>query len=701
MRTLIEKELRENFRWLWVGFALIGLLVWYSTPKTLAERINQTEISIAMSMLYGASLFALGLGVMQSFADLRASSRSFLFHRSVSIDSIFYSKLISGAILYFVAAGFPLCFAATWFAAQGIDYLPVRPVQVYSAAVVALACFGFHPATMLMLARSGKWFGTKLLPLLFALQVVSIGLTTNNTILHGPALNALIVGLILLGHLILVAAAKHAWVHSVADEGSFPKQPVNLPLKVTLSVAAIVFVTLFFLVVAAIGESWLPKDTSSVEQDYASDADGNLWWVKSKRTRTEPWLTFISGDRLQKDELPDVRRELPEKLQLGHLGKLTEVGRTEGFFTCEIGSSNRDITSYFDRRGGVLLYDRTLTPPLRARITRDGAPFAGDPRSFNSEDMFFYDKPGPSFWVDPIGAYRILSPSLKVETLLELSIQAKGGETRHTSKDQGSNQAQTQEEITILSDGKLHVYRLTDNDGNEWFPDFGRGKSEFKIREIAVSPPLPPSDWKDIRYHFSDDSKFTVVLTGRRPCFLTYNSKSDTNWTVTPFRNPNKDLNNNFENLLFSVLPLLFSIVVAISIGSDILLNGTSLPTIDSFMYFLQDEYGFVILGTVVVLLSMIVTYYACQRRMLSRSETIRWCCWTVLLGLATPIAILAIYTRPACLRCAGCEKKRRIDLRKCEHCGCDWERPAPMGIEIFDDGLGCEGIREAVSHGG
>ncbi len=699
MRTLLEKELRENHRWLWVGLALIGSLLWYATPKTLVEGGEPTESLIAVLMLLGATLFALGLGVMQSFADLRTASRSFLFHRSVSIGSIFYSKLISGAIIYFVAAGFPLCLVAIWFSAQGIDYLPVRPIQVYPAAVVALACFGFHPAAMLMLARSGKWFGTKLLPLFSVLPIVAIGIATITTILHGPALHVLIVGLILLGNSILVAAAKHAWVVSVADEGSFPKQPVNIALKVTLSFAAVVFlaIVIWFQVVAAIGVGWLPTDTSNTIEDYAIDTDGSLWWAKSKEIRLEAGLVFISGDRLRKDETPDVRRELPEKLQLGHLGYLTGVRRPDSYFVSEMGWFKKDLTSYFDCRGSVLLYDRTLTPPLQACIARDGSPFAGDPRSRDNEDMFFYDKRGPSFWLDPIGAYRTLGPSLKVETLFELPIQAKAHVIRHESR---ANKVETREEITILSDGKLHIYRLTDKDDNEWFPERARGTSEFSIREIAVSPPLPPSTWKDIRFHFSDDSKFSVVLTGRRPCFLTYDSKSDTNWTVTSFRNPERDMNDNVQNVVFSILPFLSSIVVAISFAIGMLSNGSSLPSIDSVKYFLQDEYGYVILGTVVVLLSMIGTCYACQRRMLSRSETIRWCCWAVLLGVATPIAVLSIYTRPACARCMGCEKKRRIDLRKCEHCGCEWERPAPMGIEIFDDGLGCEGVREVVSHG-
>lgn len=57
-----------------------------------------------------------------------------------------------------------------------------------------------------------------------------------------------------------------------------------------------------------------------------------------------------------------------------------------------------------------------------------------------------------------------------------------------------------------------------------------------------------------------------------------------------------------------------------------------------------------------------------------------------ILLGVATPIAVLAIYTRPSFARCTRCEKQRRIDLRQCEHCGRAWERHTPTGIEIFDE---------------
>ena len=58
MRTLIEKELRENLRWLLVGLALIGSLLWYATPKSIADIVDHTENSIASPMFLGATLFA-------------------------------------------------------------------------------------------------------------------------------------------------------------------------------------------------------------------------------------------------------------------------------------------------------------------------------------------------------------------------------------------------------------------------------------------------------------------------------------------------------------------------------------------------------------------------------------------------------------------------------------------------------------------
>ena len=701
MRTLIEKELRENLRWLLVGLALIGSLLWYATPKSLAIEIRHTEHTIATMMFFGAALFAIGLGVMQSFADLRTAARSFLFHRSVPISTIFYSKLISGAIIYFATVGLPLLMVALWFASQGIDYLPVRPLQVFPAAVVALACFGFHPAAMFMLVRSGRWFGTKLLPLVYVLPMIPLGLSTSNIMMYGPAINLLIVGSILVGLLILIVAARDAWVYSVADEGILPLHSISIVSMITLSFAAVILLSISVTFVSVSAEGTLRKDSSNVKEDYAIDAAGNVWWAKSKRGRNGQ-QTFITGDRLRKDEVPDTRRNLPENLNLSHASQILEIRKPASCFE----GGNRivalDRQTYFDSRGNVLRYDRTLRPPLQSIVSCEGKPFAGNPLNLAVSGMLrSHDEQEPFLWIDRKGFYAFMESEQKVKTLIDMPVDAIT--FAHSFSSLGDRPAWWIQ-LTVLSDGKLHVFRLTDPEGNDWVPlPFKRADGtldleEFAIKEIAVTPTLPSTAPRAIRFRVIGDSKFTVILDGPRPSFLTYDKETDTSWNSTPFIKPKNEATSHLFDLTISLLPLLFSIVLAVATAIGILLDGKSLPSIEAVSYFVQDEYAFVIFAIIVMLLSVIATVYACRRRMLSRSQTVQWCCWAGLLGWATPLAVLAIYTQPTCSRCPRCEKQRRIDLRKCEHCGSEWERPAPKGIEIFDGSFSSDTVAQAAS---
>ena len=117
--------------------------------------------------------------------------------------------------------------------------------------------------------------------------------------------------------------------------------------------------------------------------------------------------------------------------------------------------------------------------------------------------------------------------------------------------------------ITVLSIGKLHVNRLNDPEGNEWVPlktKRADGTLGFSIKEIAVTPHLPPTTPEAIKFRVIGDSKFTVILDGPRPSLMTYNSESDTSWNATPFRKPKKEVNlNRVVYLTFSLLPLMFS----------------------------------------------------------------------------------------------------------------------------------------------
>jgi len=349
----------------------------------------------------------------------------------------------------------------------------------------------------------------------------------------------------------------------------------------------------------------------------------------------------------------------------------------------------RDRQTYFDSRGNVLFYDRTLRPPLQAIVSCEGKTFAGNPLQHTVSVMFrLTEEQEPFLWIDRQGFYGFIESKQKVKTLINMPIDAiTCSHSLSTFRDRLIERMQ----LTVLSDGKLHVYRLTDPEGNDWVRTTNiraDGAMGFAIKEIAVTPPLPPTNPDAIKFRVIGDSKFTVILSGPRPSLMTYDSELDSNWKSTHFRKPKNDAIADLSYLTFSLLPLLLSIILSVVTVIGILVGGKLLPSIDAVSYFIQNEYPFVIFAIIVMLLSMLATIYACSRRKLSRSQIVYWCCWAVLLGWATPLAVLAIYTRPTCSRCSRCDKQRRIDLRKCEHCGSEWERPAPKGIEIFDEGV-------------
>ncbi len=80
------------------------------------------------------------------------------------------------------------------------------------------------------------------------------------------------------------------------------------------------------------------------------------------------------------------------------------------------------------------------------------------------------------------------------------------------------------------------------------------------------------------------------------------------------------------------------------------------------------------------------------SRRGLSRRALWLWSGLGIVLGWAVPLAVLACYPRVVRETCTHCQKPRRIDLERCEHCHGTWEKPQREGIEIIEhefDGVG------------
>ena len=52
--------------------------------------------------------------------------------------------------------------------------------------------------------------------------------------------------------------------------------------------------------------------------------------------------------------------------------------------------------------------------------------------------------------------------------------------------------------------------------------------------------------------------------------------------------------------------------------------------------------------------------------------------------GISAWLAVIAIYPRLVVEQCTACQRRRRVDTDRCEHCGVDWEVPDSEGIELI-----------------
>jgi DNA-directed RNA polymerase subunit RPC12/RpoP len=84
---------------------------------------------------------------------------------------------------------------------------------------------------------------------------------------------------------------------------------------------------------------------------------------------------------------------------------------------------------------------------------------------------------------------------------------------------------------------------------------------------------------------------------------------------------------------------------------------------------------------------AILLTILLSLRMSLKPSAVFLWALGALILGLYAPIALLALYNFPPRVRCPNCGGRRFATTLSCGHCGALWPEPARRGIEIFDAG--------------
>ena len=175
MKALTLKELREVFGiaaaalagYLALVVNLMGAKVfdWVPAMPAGTREVPFTGSSFTVFFTFVSVVFAAALGFRQSATESARGTYLFLLHRPLRRETIFLTKLATGAALLLVGGGGPLLWYIAWAATPGHHPGPFAWSMTGPAWRVYLLTPLVYLGAFLSGLRPADWFGTRLLPL--------------------------------------------------------------------------------------------------------------------------------------------------------------------------------------------------------------------------------------------------------------------------------------------------------------------------------------------------------------------------------------------------------------------------------------------------------------------------------------------------------------------------------------------------------
>ena len=692
MKAIFKKELRDLLPWIVVGMILITALCWSGR--------DETGIALAESLPIGFAAVAIAFGFLQTIGDMRTDAKGYLLHRPVSVRSVFWGKLLAGAVGYVAAIALPMIGLAIYQEIMGPEKLPTSPMKLIPSLLMSIVVFSFHPAAMWAVSRQARWLGTKAIPL----AVPLLGWYLANAVLTAYSPRAYISLYwtvfslaMLVTPVVVIAGASYAFCESQflppAQNGQHSIRLGNLGI-ILVCVPAVVFVMGCLL-------SLLPTDGiyPYTDHDLALSSDGQLWdFAQTTLSQEEYWNPEISVKEVASDsqESPDKFEPRPsdftERFKAG-LGKnnLRKVWEPEFEQLTSFQFSSQNNWTVYERDNRLLTYSRGL----QAVVTPDGfydsiddAQGAFANPQFVQNGATLTDRKnqysnvgiGSSLIYDENGVYQVDWKARTIRTVLDQPNEAICLVLPASNQDPvfwvRSGFTVTRYLIQPLSDDisldltdselikQTHTFRFPDIktiQTDQW--SFNPGADGKPL--LAKSEPLlfetftvaETEDGQTLFYKLSDSptEEFATYELRGKDASIKRSGK-----VVFPDRGHSTDMGPT--GLL---IPPAFSAVIV--------------------PFFLKDGiWAFAGYSLLQGLLVVAVVFWLSRYYELSAYSRNWWFVAAITCGLATPLAMWIIYPRLIRERCHHCETMRRIDRARCQQCGADWARQPADGNEII-----------------
>jgi len=177
MKTLIQKDLRENLKIALLGLLIFSLLLLQAYQSCISSSANlaagrwsgQTDSLqplLASNLLTDASFFCILFGAILGWLQTRNEAHrdlwAFLIHRPVTRAEIFWSKTMAGLCLYIFGAGLPLLILVLVVRMPGHVAAPFEWAMVLPLVSIFLSGVAYYFAGLLTGLRQARWYGSRI-----------------------------------------------------------------------------------------------------------------------------------------------------------------------------------------------------------------------------------------------------------------------------------------------------------------------------------------------------------------------------------------------------------------------------------------------------------------------------------------------------------------------------------------------------------
>ncbi|MCX7047126.1 MAG: ABC transporter permease [Candidatus Sumerlaeota bacterium] len=657
MKTMIWKEWRACWQAL-VGTLGLGAIMAYTLwdpanrgamPNTLLSLRFQT-ITVT-----GFPLVAFVIGLFQVITENRRDKWAFLTHRPVSRTKIFFAKAIAGLSLYTVVAGVPYAACAVWAATPGHIAAPWDWRMLAPGMADWMTGMAYYFCGMLIAMRQARWYGGRLLPLVFLLAASFI-------VFHSWIHIALIM-------IIIITS-----VMAIAAWGVFITGGTYSPLHLVAKVALGTTVWAGVVILGMAGAAILIGLTNAAPRSYWSyslDCDGRPVQCLYEQGDIQE-IRDMQGNSITREKngatksLHEIQKKLLKISSVKFIGKISPIRQwlEYGWRRSDWIAQPPFMPGYMVSNWYYLPFKRIFVQyDLRSRrcmgaLGLDG--FVADPKSAQAFDAGSAYESWDSILLTSHAIYDVDLAAPKANRIFA---PPEGQQVLGAARD---NYERGRQPAIIVTVTDREIYYLTDD-------------GQILCQTLPADDPSGHST-----VSFS-------VLPDRSRFFLWY-SPNYANPQRRTWMNLLIELNRDgtvVKRTEFSPIGLPPKVDWGKEfVTATILPPGLHTLAMAPFLRLnnvMLENPSLLISMISAALISAIAISIIARRYAFSGWRRWGWTVGGLLLGLPGLLTLIALEEWPARVPCPSCGKKRVVTRGACEHCAATFPAPSPNGTEIFD----------------